>query len=1060
MAESVCVGVRVRPFNAREIGLNAELCIEMAGPVTGIKAADGKVTRFTFDESFWSHDQFYNDDAGYSNALPGSNYADQRYVFEVFGKRVLDNAWEGFHCCLFAYGQTGAGKSYSMVGYGANKGIVPISCEEIFTRIEANDKPGKKYEVTVSMIEIYNEAVQDLLILPEDRPKKGLEIRESKLLGIYIDGVVKRPVDTYPAIEAVIDEATSHRTVGSTLMNATSSRAHTVQTIEFKQVEQIMGKEQVKISMVNLVDLAGSEKAGQTGASGDRLKEGCAINSSLTALGNVIEKLAERSSAKGKKKDQIIIPYRNSKLTRLLQNALGGSSKTIMICALSPASSNFDETLSTLRYADRAKKIKNNAAVNENPQDKLLRELREENEKLKQMMEQSQQGGGGGEALDAGALKAMREKETEIQDMEAALQDMQKSFADKLAEAKRKDVDMELRKRGSVLGAGARNTPYIANLNEDSMLSAKITFVFKDREICRIGNPSKSDSDSGEDEVSRSSSDSKSDDSEDSDDSDDDSEDDDEEGFMLQYTLMSPGVRMSHCLIVNVDGHCVLNPGDDKAADCTFINGRPLRQLLPEKCEEDAESEGESQGSEESDAESTEEEDNTDDAKDDEEGSDTEATKSPAEGKADDDEQADGPGNDDEKAGDDDGDAAEGKASDKDAQDDDDRQEDEKGSDDAEKDEPEENKAQEQALNKLMTAMSTKRSLQLLQRRIKHAEDNGVRQDEIARARDIQEEMEVEKRKRVRRKQLQKTGVSLNHCDRVAIAKNLFVFVDPLQGAAAVLIMSGVVSYAVAKKELREAMLASSRMQNIKTDGHFGGLLSTGNSPDGRSRGLPMGDGLLFDDSSSSDGDMVCARYSSHSPTHCRNIGERSESDPTTSKDELLKQLAEKDKEIMELRSAAMSGADTLARSQNPEIASLRRQLQEAAEAMERAGVAVPKTLEQLEDQIAKAAIDDKKKENEVAMKSAKGMRAKIEAGFNSASASLGSIELVVSRFDHKVSSFKLRAESFDSDRLLYRAKKSKYRFKNDVQEGIWEMQNLAMAAEELVSHLPLPRVQ
>merc|ERR1740129_1174144 len=156
--------------------------------------------------------------------------------------------------------------------------------------------------------------------------------------------------------------------------------------------------ESVKVSNINLIDLAGGEKAGQTGASGDRLKEGSAINKSLSALGNVIEKLAERSSGNKGSKD-VRVPYRDSKLTRLLQNALGGSSKTIMICALSPASSNYEETLSTLRYADRAKKIKNTAAVNENPQDKLMRDLKEENEQLKLMMT-----GGGGEAGTVDAI--------------------------------------------------------------------------------------------------------------------------------------------------------------------------------------------------------------------------------------------------------------------------------------------------------------------------------------------------------------------------------------------------------------------------------------------------------------------------------------------------------------------------------------------------------------------------------------------------------------------------------------------------------------------------------
>merc|ERR1712048_986255 len=182
---------------------------------------------------------------------------------------------------------------------------------------------------------IYNECCQDLMMRAEDRPRKGLEIRESKLLGVYIDGVIKTAVNSFEAIEKVLEEATANRTVGATLMNATSSRAHTVLSIEFKQSEQLEGRKIEKISNINLVDLAGSEKAGQTGATGDRLKEGSAINKSLSALGNVIEKLAAKSSATGAKAKNVIIPYRDSKLTRLLQNALGGNSKTIMICALS-----------------------------------------------------------------------------------------------------------------------------------------------------------------------------------------------------------------------------------------------------------------------------------------------------------------------------------------------------------------------------------------------------------------------------------------------------------------------------------------------------------------------------------------------------------------------------------------------------------------------------------------------------------------------------------------------------------------------------------------------------
>ncbi len=185
-----------------------------------------------------------------------------------------------------------------------------------------------------------------------------------RTLGVYVQDLSKHPVDSYEAIEAKMDEGYRNRSIGATLMNATSSRAHTIITIEFKQITTIDGRKMEKFSVINLVDLAGSEKAGQTGATGDRLKEGCAINKSLTVLGQCISILADKAIGKEKK---TVVPFRDSALTRILQNALGGNSKTIMICALSPAAINYEETLSTLRYADRAKKIQNKAVINESP---------------------------------------------------------------------------------------------------------------------------------------------------------------------------------------------------------------------------------------------------------------------------------------------------------------------------------------------------------------------------------------------------------------------------------------------------------------------------------------------------------------------------------------------------------------------------------------------------------------------------------------------------------------------------------------------------------------------
>jgi kinesin family protein 1 len=233
------------------------------------------------------------------------------------------------------------------------------------------------------MLEIYNEQVNDLLA--KDSQKGGLPIRQHPSQGyFYAQGLKRAPVGSYKEIERRIDEGTANRTVASTNMNATSSRAHTVVTIVFDQIFNSAAGETRKTSTINLVDLAGSERADSTGATGDRLKEGANINKSLSALGNVISALADLSTNPSKK---IMVPYRDSVLTKLLQNALGGNSKTIMIAALSPADINYTETLSTLRYADRAKRIKTKAVVNENAVDKMMRELREENEKLKKMIE-------------------------------------------------------------------------------------------------------------------------------------------------------------------------------------------------------------------------------------------------------------------------------------------------------------------------------------------------------------------------------------------------------------------------------------------------------------------------------------------------------------------------------------------------------------------------------------------------------------------------------------------------------------------------------------------------
>ncbi|XP_074654551.1 kinesin-like protein KIF28 [Tubulanus polymorphus] len=478
MSDCVRVAVRVRPFNQREKNANSKCILSMHGNSTDIIHPKTKQSRtFAFDYSYWSHDGCRVDDAGISVPESSSSlYADQMKVFNDLGQGVLDNAWKGYNAALFAYGQTGSGKSYSMIGYGANKGIVPIACEKLFQKIEENRDNTKQLQVSFSMLEIYNEQVKDLLV--KSKPERGgLKIRQNPKTGFYVEGLKQFPVRSYKNIEELMDQGTINRTTASTNMNATSSRSHMVITIRFKQVFlNEHGESTTKTSEINLVDLAGSERADSTGATGDRLKEGSAINLSLTTLGNVISALVEES--KGKKKG-LVVPYRDSVLTKLLQSALGGNSKTIMIAALSPADINYDETMSTLKFADRAKAIQNKAVINESPTDRLIRELREENARL--MSQLSTQGGTG---------RDVRQEELEylIEENKRQMDDQVKSWEERLEEARReweKSVDKTSKERK--VSTTEDMCPYLQNVNEDPQLSGVIRYCLKGKKV--VGRP-------------------------------------------------------------------------------------------------------------------------------------------------------------------------------------------------------------------------------------------------------------------------------------------------------------------------------------------------------------------------------------------------------------------------------------------------------------------------------------------------------------------------------------------------------------------------------------------
>ncbi|XP_051919124.1 kinesin-like protein KIF1C isoform X1 [Hippocampus zosterae] len=374
---SVKVAVRVRPFNARETGRNAKCVIQMQGNTTCIvnpKQPKDAAKNFTFDHSYWSHTMA--DDPA---------FASQRQVYQDIGEEMLLHAFEGYNVCIFAYGQTGAGKSYTMMGKqeAGQEGIIPQLCDDLFQRTGANADPDLTYSVEVSYMEIYCERVRDLL---NPKSQGTLRVREHPILGPYVEDLSKLAVTGFPDIRDLMDAGNKARTVAATNMNETSSRSHAVFTIVFSQRRRdlLTQLDTEKVSKISLVDLAGSERADSSGSKGTRLKEGANINKSLTTLGKVISALADMQSSKKRKSD--FIPYRDSVLTWLLKENLGGNSRTAMIAALSPADINYEETLSTLRYADRAKQIRCNAIINEDPNAKLIRELKGEVERLRSLL--------------------------------------------------------------------------------------------------------------------------------------------------------------------------------------------------------------------------------------------------------------------------------------------------------------------------------------------------------------------------------------------------------------------------------------------------------------------------------------------------------------------------------------------------------------------------------------------------------------------------------------------------------------------------------------------------
>nr|XP_034358430.1 kinesin-like protein KIF17 isoform X4 [Arvicanthis niloticus] len=364
-SESVKVVVRCRPMNKRERELSCQsvVTVDCARGQCFIQnpgAADEPPKQFTFDGAYYIE-----------------HFTEQ--IYNEIAYPLVEGVTEGYNGTIFAYGQTGSGKSFTMQGLPdppCQRGIIPRAFEHVFESVQCAENT--KFLVRASYLEIYNEDVRDLLGADT---KQRLELKEHPEKGVYVKGLSMHTVHNVAQCERVMETGWKNRAVGYTLMNKDSSRSHSIFTIniEIYAVDE-RGKDHLRAGKLNLVDLAGSERQSKTGATGERLKEATKINLSLSALGNVISALVD-----GRCKH---IPYRDSKLTRLLQDSLGGNTKTLMVACLSPADNNYDETLSTLRYANRAKNIKNKPRINEDPKDALLREYQEEIKRLKAILAQ------------------------------------------------------------------------------------------------------------------------------------------------------------------------------------------------------------------------------------------------------------------------------------------------------------------------------------------------------------------------------------------------------------------------------------------------------------------------------------------------------------------------------------------------------------------------------------------------------------------------------------------------------------------------------------------------
>ncbi|KAI1891501.1 hypothetical protein AGOR_G00144460 [Albula goreensis] len=517
---AVTVAVRVRPFNNREKAENGQQVVFMENQETTVQHPDSKQSfTFSYDFSFCSID----------NTDP--NFASQKVVYEKLAKPLLEGAFEGFNTCLFAYGQTGSGKSYTMMGFEEDAGVTPRFCEELFCSISMSQDKQVAYHLEMSYFEVYNEKIHDLLVVKDEQGEKKLplRVREHPVIGPYVEDLSTNVVSSYADIQGWLELGNKQRATAATGMNDKSSRSHSVFTLVMTQTKTEFVEEEEHdhtiTSRINLVDLAGSERCSSAQTSGDRLREGASINKSLLTLGKVISALCEQCQSRKK----VFIPYRESVLTWLLRESLGGNSKTAMIATLSPAASNVEETLSTLRYAGQARMIINIAKVNEDNNAKLIRELKAEVEKLR-AAQMSTKG------IEPEKMRLFQQEitalRTQLTQKEREMAEANRTWKQKLelSEKRKREETKELQKAGITFKVDNR-LPNLVNLNEDPQLSEMLLYMIKEGQT-KVG---KHKSDSAHD-------------------------------IQLSGALIAD----EHCVICNVSGTVSITPIKDAK---TYVNG-------------------------------------------------------------------------------------------------------------------------------------------------------------------------------------------------------------------------------------------------------------------------------------------------------------------------------------------------------------------------------------------------------------------------------------------------------------------------------------------------------